>query len=131
MKLFNLVDAKASLLYPDITKLINPYTFSLITANVTQTTSQFYTTNWTFNTNATLSINNNNVTLNPAGPFSNLTTSTSVALNSSFFSLGKQYVFNFTVFSVNQNSTIGVAMNWTIPMNDGPKSNLISNSKMV
>jgi hypothetical protein len=78
--------------------------------------------NWTFNVNATLAINNNNVTLDPAGPFTNTTNSVSVGLNPSFFSLGKQYVFNFSIISVNQNSSVIIPMNWTVRMNDAPKS---------
>jgi len=115
-------DAIAVLVNVDEVELINPSVFTYIEAAVTQSTAEGYTVKWSLDFNETNSINNNTVTLDPAGPFSEDPPSTNLkaGLKPNFFEPGKKYNFILDIIKTNGDHSVSVSKNWTLNMNSPP-----------
>lgn len=117
-----LFDATAELVNVDEINPINPSTFTYIEAAVTKATAEGYTVQWKLNFTETLALNDNLVTLDPEGPFSEDPPSSKLAagLKPSFFEPGKKYNFVLDIIKRNEEYQVSVSKNWTVIMSSPP-----------
>jgi hypothetical protein len=118
-----LFDAIAVLVNVNEVDLINPSNFTYIEAAVTEATATGWKPKWKLDFNKTKLINNNTVTLDPAGPFSENPPSTNLkaGLKPSFFEPGKKYNFILEIIRSNEEYSVSVSKNWTLNMNFPPE----------
>jgi hypothetical protein len=116
-------DAKAVLLNVNVYDPINPSDFKYIEANVTQSTSQTWTTTWVFNQTETSNQNpGKTVSYSKANPFTSDVTNLKVNLDTTFFQTDTKYNFALNITDSKNGQTVTVQQNWTLIMNSPPKS---------
>ena len=115
-------DANAKITNLDLTQKLNPKKISKITAEVTDATTDAYTTKWQFDHTCTTLANANNtgVTIQPDGFFINNLTTLDGQVNTTAIEAGKTYCFDLVISSEKLGEIITVKKSWNITIAMGP-----------
>ena len=103
--------------------IVNPSSFTSLTAEVRNPTTLTFVVNWRYSAYETMLLNpTKNIT--SSAPFIGSTNNYTVNLNSSLFQLNTSYVFYFDAYTTTLNNLVTIPTKFVISVNNVPQSNL-------